>query len=175
MEINIDKCTEESLPYKLVNGTKVLGSLEFTSGGIFAFFRSTQNLSEVLSEYAVITTSSGFRVLGGVFCGIGALIGVGLGGFFTHKHCEEIIDKFVEFYKNNANKISNSYQTALEYLLKFSEVNSESKTEKKGNIEVASLDLNNGIPVYHNHDIKINKLEDDLNEKNENQNNSNSK
>jgi hypothetical protein len=55
-----------------------------------------------------------------------------------------------------------------------SEVNSESKTEKNDNIEVASQDINNGIPVNHSHDIKFNLLEDDLNEKNENQNNSNS-
>jgi hypothetical protein len=98
-----------------------------------------------------------------------------LGGYFTHRHCEEIIDKFIEYYKNNTNKISNSYQAASEYLLKLSEVNSESKTEKNDNIEVVSQDVNNGIPVNHNYDIKINKLENDLNEKKENQNNSNSK
>ena len=171
LEVNIDKCTGKSSSNKSINIAKV----GWFSNGICAFFRSAQNLSEVLPETAAITTSTGYIALGVVFCGIGALIGVSLGGFFTHRHCEEIIDKLVEYYKNNANKISNSYQTASEYLLKLSEVNSELKTEKNGNIEVASQDLNNGIPVNHNHDIKINKLEDDLNEKNENQNNRNSK
>ena len=167
MEIDIDKCTEENLTYKAINGGKVATNLEITSGWIFALFKSTQNLSEVLPETAVISTSTGFRVLGAVSFGIGALIRVGFGGFFTHIHCEKIIDKFVEYYKNNANIISNSYQKASEYLLKLSELSSESK--------VASQDVNNGIPVNHNHDIKFNLFEDDLNEKNESKNNNNSK
>ena len=112
MEVDIDKCTEESFKFKAINSYKVISNYYFTSGEIGAFLRSTQNLSEVLPEYAVISTSTGFRVLGAVSFGIGALIGVGFGGFFTHIHCEKIIDKFVEYYKNNANKISNSYQKA---------------------------------------------------------------
>ena len=121
LEVDVDKCIEESLKYKVINGTKVYYNLHFSSGGFISFFRSTQNLSEVLSETSVITTSTGFRVLGGVCFGISALIGVGLGGFFTHLHCEEMIDKFVEYYKKNVKKISNSYQFAAEYLLNFKE------------------------------------------------------
>jgi hypothetical protein len=43
------------------------------------------------------------------------LFGVGLGGYFTHKYCEELLDKFVEYYKKNAEKIGLSYQKAEEY------------------------------------------------------------
>ena len=46
---------------------------------------------------------------------IGAIIGIGLGGYFTHKFCEGLLDEFVNYYKSNADKISNSYENAAKY------------------------------------------------------------
>ena len=46
---------------------------------------------------------------------IGCVIGLGLGGYFTHKFCEDLLDKFVAFYKENAEKITNSYEIAAKY------------------------------------------------------------
>ena len=40
-----------------------------------------------------------------------------MGGYATHKFCEETLDKFVEYFKKNADKIKNSYQEAAEYFL----------------------------------------------------------
>ena len=45
----------------------------------------------------------------------GCLIGVALGGYLTHKFCEELLDKYVEYYKKNCRKIQNSYIEAAEY------------------------------------------------------------
>lgn len=45
----------------------------------------------------------------------GIVIGVVSGAYFTHKFCEELIDKFVDFYRNNKDKIRNSYEEAVEY------------------------------------------------------------
>ena len=67
--------------------------------------------------------STVFRVLGYTFIGLGAVVGVALGGYFTHKHCCQIIDKFEEYYKKNAAKILNSYELAKLYLLNQSNIN----------------------------------------------------
>ena len=48
----------------------------------------------------------------------GIVIGVGCGAYFTHKFCEETLDKYVEYYKKNSGKIQNSYIEAAEYFLK---------------------------------------------------------
>ena len=53
--------------------------------------------------------------LGGIGLAAVGVAGIGLGGYFTHKYCENLIDKFVIYYKDNAEKINNSYKEALEY------------------------------------------------------------
>ena len=45
----------------------------------------------------------------------GCFTGIGLGGYFTHKFCEDLLDEFVEYYKKNAEKMSNSYEYAVNY------------------------------------------------------------
>ena len=49
--------------------------------------------------------------------GLGIIVGVSCGAYFTHKFCEETLDKFVEYYKNNSHKIKNSYEEAANYFL----------------------------------------------------------
>ena len=49
---------------------------------------------------------------------VGIVVGVGCGAYFTHKFCEETLDKYVEYYKKNSGKIQNSYVEAAEYFLK---------------------------------------------------------
>ena len=51
------------------------------------------------------------------FFGVGAILGVGCGAYSTHKFCEETLDKFVEYFKKNSDKIKNSYKEAAEYFL----------------------------------------------------------
>ena len=64
-------------------------------------------------EYA--TAGALGKIAGYGLTGIGFVLGVGMEGYTTHKFCEETLDKFVEYYKKNANKIKNSYQEAAEY------------------------------------------------------------
>ena len=63
------------------------------------------------------TASISIRIAGTGLAVAGALIGVGLGGYFTSKYCEDLLDKFVDYYKKNAEKIENSYKKAAEYFL----------------------------------------------------------
>ena len=79
--------------------------------------------AKVTTQAATEASSSTLiRTIGGTaFFTIGIALGVGLGGYFTHKFCEELLDKFVEYYKSNADKLPNSYKEAAQYLL----INSE--------------------------------------------------
>ena len=53
------------------------------------------------------------------FLGIGTVISVGVGAYTTHKFCEDLINKFAEFYRKNASKISSSYEDAVSYFRDF--------------------------------------------------------
>ena len=57
------------------------------------------------------------KAFGVAFGVLGVVVGVGCGAYFTHKFCEETLDKYVEYYKMNAEKIKNSYIDAAEYFL----------------------------------------------------------
>ena len=49
------------------------------------------------------------------YFGIGTFIGIGVGAYCTDSFCKELINKFADFYRNNAEKISNSYEEAVSY------------------------------------------------------------
>ena len=54
----------------------------------------------------------------GYGCIIGsAIIGVSFGVYLTVSYCEELLDRFEDYYKKNANKISNSYNEAKNYFI----------------------------------------------------------
>ena len=48
---------------------------------------------------------------------LGIVLGVGCGAYSNHKFFEENLDKFVEYYKKNSNKIKNSLEEATNYFL----------------------------------------------------------
>ena len=56
--------------------------------------------------------SQGFNVK---FFGIGTVFSIGIGAYCTHNFCENLINKFAEYYQNNAEKITNSYNEAISY------------------------------------------------------------
>ena len=71
------------------------------------------NLSNTAAGFS--NSANAFKYAGAAVTIGGCVIGIAVGAYFTHKFCEELIDKFVDFYKNNKGKIRNSYQDALEY------------------------------------------------------------
>ena len=46
-----------------------------------------------------------------------AIIGVSFGVYLTVSYCEELLDRFEDYYKKNANKIANSYNEAKNYFI----------------------------------------------------------
>ena len=66
---------------------------------------------------AATSTGTFWKVAGSSLGLIGVVSGVALGGYFTHKFCEELLDKFEEYFRKNAGKIRNSYEDAAKYFL----------------------------------------------------------
>ena len=97
--------TKESKSYKVGNSIKVT-----TEAGAYIGSGVSRAATEVME-----TASISIRIAGAGLAVAGALIGVSLGGYFTNKYCEDLLDKFVDYYKKNAEKIENSYKKAAEY------------------------------------------------------------
>ena len=112
------------LTQKVNNMSGVAKFLDFfTKTGSTMAKQAAELSSKAASSEAAAASSAAAGTLGkiasvGLF-GIGIAIGVGFGGYTTHKFCEETLDKFVEYYKKNADKIKNSYQEAAEYFLQY--------------------------------------------------------
>ena len=114
LEIEGDNLTYESNQYKIGNSIKVT-----TEAGAYigSGVSLGSGIARASAEAAVETATLGLKLVGsGLIIG-GVILGVGLGGYFTNKYCEELLDKFVKFYKNNAQRIDNSYQKAANYFL----------------------------------------------------------
>ena len=108
---NIDKTSLKQIKEKDLTKepvkTKIYNDNRFTS----------ETESYVESGFSIGTSIGRIAAKGLGICGIGlsTVVGVGLGGYLTHKYCEKLIDKFVIYYKQNAEKINNSYKQALQY------------------------------------------------------------
>jgi hypothetical protein len=93
----------------------------FTNAGSTMAKQAADFGSKAVSTEAAAVEAATAGTLGkfasyGLF-GVGIVIGVGVGGYTTYKFCEETLDKFVEYFKKNSDKIKNSYQEAAEYFL----------------------------------------------------------
>jgi hypothetical protein len=118
-----EELTKESSTYKVGNSVKVTSEAGAYIGGGTAIStgiaRTAATVAETGSGAATSTVvcfgTTALKLVGTEAFIVGALFGVGLGGYFTHKYCEELLDKFVEYYKKNAEKIGLSYQKAEEY------------------------------------------------------------
>ena len=70
--------------------------------------------NEVANYYLSKTVS---KFIGAGFIFGGAIIGATLGGYITVSYCEELLARFEDYYKKNANKIANSYDEAKNYFI----------------------------------------------------------
>ena len=72
----------------------------------------------IASEANALSTGANFLKVCGTTLSIGTcILGASLGVYFTHKYCEELLDKFENYYKKSAEKINNSYQQGALYFL----------------------------------------------------------
>ena len=111
MELNGEEIIEENEESKEKNKKKSLFQGIFYIGGEQIIEAGIEYSSKALS----FLNTTVLKVIGVGVCFVGGIIGVVFGGYFTHLYCEELLDKFEDYYKKNINKISNSYNEAKNY------------------------------------------------------------
>lgn len=124
MEIKGEEIVKESTSSKVGNALKVTGEASTYIGGsvavgsgILKAATTVVEATETATTAAVGIGSTALKVVGTGLIFVGAIVGVALGGYFTTKYCEGLIDKFEDYYKKNAHNIENSYKQASDYLL----------------------------------------------------------
>ena len=121
-----EELIEDTKAEKVGNSIRITGEAGgYIGGGVAVdqgIIRAASTIGPTASEGISTATSvavgvggTALKVVGAGFFVVGAIAGVSLGGYFTHKYCEDLLDKFFEFYKANAKKISNSYLEAEKY------------------------------------------------------------
>ena len=131
MELKGDELINETTSYKVGNSVKVGGeAASYVGGGVTvgkvassvasqaAQAAQVAQATEATTGVATRIGSTALKAIGTGLFVVGAALGVGLGGYFTHQYCEDLINQFETYYKNNAEKIGNSYIYATQYLLK---------------------------------------------------------
>ena len=128
IEIEGEELLKESTEYKVGNSIKVAGeAASYIGGGVSAgigvaraatiIAESSSSAASTATSIAVGVGATALKVVGASLFVVGAVVGVACGGYFTNKYCQELIQKFENFYLNNAQIIANSYKQAAEYLL----------------------------------------------------------
>ena len=121
-----EELIEDTKTEKVGNSVRITGEAgSYIGGGVAvgqgimraasAIGQTTAEGVSTASSIAVGVGATALKVVGASFFVVGAIAGVSVGGYFTHKYCEDLLNKFVEFYKANAKKISNSYLEAEKY------------------------------------------------------------
>ena len=111
---NAGKLTEF---WNYISGTRAIMAKEVAnlSSKVSSATISANSAVSAANTSALAGTSG--KAFGVAFGVLGVVVGVGCGAYFTHKFCEETLDKYAEYYKMNAEKINNSYIDAAEYFL----------------------------------------------------------
>ena len=128
MEMKGEELIQESTAYTVGNTFKVTGEAASYIGGGAAvgtgILRAASTVAETTSATTTAATtaavgigSTALKAVGTGLFVVGAVVGVALGGYFTTKYCDDLINKFEDYYIKNAQSIGNSYKQAADYLL----------------------------------------------------------
>ena len=121
MEMEGEKLTEEDTKTIVTNAVKTTGETGvYIGGGVSigtVIARTAASTSEVSTRFLSSIATSTLKVVGTGFFVVGAVTGIVVGGVMTNSYCNELIDKFEKYYKENANKIANSYIQAKQYFI----------------------------------------------------------
>ena len=92
--------------------------------GRFALSAFTGSVSFTTNAANILATSASFALVAATvtFSFIGSAVGFGMGSYLTIKHCEALLDKFVEIFLENAKSLSNSLEIGLNYFRKMANI-----------------------------------------------------
>ena len=122
MEMDGEKLTKDDTKTIVTNSIKTTGESGAYIGGGVSFGTiitrtATTTTSEVSKGIFSSLGTTSLKVVGTGFFVVGAVAGIVVGGVTTNSYCNELLDKFENFYKQNANKIANSYIQAKKYFI----------------------------------------------------------
>ena len=108
---------------KLSNAYEVIEKLPKSNGFNPFAIHWTNEIAEVaydkITDEIDMLTKAGSGAKLFRFFGIGTVINVGIGYYCTHNFCENLINKFADYYRKNASKITIAYEHALSYFNEF--------------------------------------------------------
>lgn len=92
--------------------------------GRFALSAFTGSVSFTTNAANLLVTSASVALTAATitFSFIGSVVGFGMGSYLITKHCEALLDKFVELFIQNANRLSNSLEFGLKYMRKMASI-----------------------------------------------------
>ena len=92
--------------------------------GRYALSAFTGSVSFTTNAANLLVTSASVALTAATitFSFIGSAVGFGLGSYLITKHCESLLDKFVELFIENATKLSDSLELALKYIRKMASI-----------------------------------------------------
>ena len=119
MEMEGEKLTEEDTKTIVTNAVKTTGETGVYIGGGVSIGTGIARTaaSEVSTGFLASFGPTTLKFVGTGFFVVGAVTGIVVGGVMTNSYCNELIDKFENYYKENANKIANSYIQAKQYFI----------------------------------------------------------
>ena len=122
MEMDGEKLTKDDTKTIVTNSIKTTGESGAYIGGGVSFGTiiirtATTTTSEVSKGIFSSLGTTSLKVIETGFFVVGAVAGIVVGGVMTNSYCNELLDKFENFYKQNANKIANSYIQAKKYFI----------------------------------------------------------
>ena len=100
-----NKAKELSNTYEVIES---LSYSEWTSDAAEQLWNGFLDKAQALEK-----AGSGVNIFN--FFGIGTVFSVGIGAYCTHSFCENLLNKFAEYYRKNADKIVNSYDEVISY------------------------------------------------------------
>ena len=84
----------------------------------------TTNVANLLATTASVALTAATIT----FSFIGSAVGFGIGSYLTYRHCESLLDKFVELFIQNAKSLSNSLDIGLKYFRKMAHIYRKKKS-----------------------------------------------
>ena len=112
-EVKGEDLLKESTESKKENSSTMgFKTVSYVGGGVSVGFGVARAAS-----IAINVGATALKILGAGFFVIGAAVGISCGSYITNQYCQELINKFEDFYLNNAQSIGNSYKQSAEYLL----------------------------------------------------------